>query len=209
MLVEALGLAAELDLAVAGLASDAAAFSTVPIAFNVSGQSLQNAAFLDRLIALLSASPSLRAGRMIIEMTETTEVENITEVRRAAEALRAIGVPFCLDDFGAGAADMRLLRALPADMVKLDGSYVSGVVHERRERGFVAGMVDIARAVGAAVVAERIETEVEAEALLAVGATYGQGWLFGRPAALPTARPTTLSQVPSTPRRRTVKESQQ
>ena len=51
-LVEALGLAAELDLAVAALASDAAAFSTVPIAFNVSGQSLQSAAFLDRLLAL-------------------------------------------------------------------------------------------------------------------------------------------------------------
>jgi EAL domain-containing protein (putative c-di-GMP-specific phosphodiesterase class I) len=186
MLVEALGLAGELDLAVAGLASDAAAFSTVPIAFNVSGQSLQSAGFLDRLLALLSARPALRAGRLIVEMTETAEVENIAEVGRAAEALRAIGVPFCLDDFGAGAADMRLLRALPVDMVKLDGSYVPGIVHNGRDRSFVAGMVDIARAVGAAVVAERIETEVEAEALLAVGVTYGQGWLFGRPTPLPT-----------------------
>jgi EAL domain-containing protein (putative c-di-GMP-specific phosphodiesterase class I) len=51
-------------------------------------------------------------------------------------------------------------------------------------------------------VAERIETEAEAQALLAIGATYGQGWLFGRPAALPTPRPMTLSQVPSTRRRR-------
>lgn len=188
MLVEALGLAAELDLAVAGIASDAAAFSPVPIAFNVSAQSLQSAAFLNRLLALLSASPAVRAGRMIVEMTETAEVEDVTGVARAAEALRAIGVPFCLDDFGAGAADMRLLRALPADMVKLDGSYVPGVTHNGRERGFVAGMIDIARAAEAAVVAERIESEADASALLAVGATYGQGWLFGRPAPLPSVR---------------------
>jgi len=192
-LVEALGLAAELDLAVAALASDAAAFSTVPIAFNVSGQSLQSAAFLDRLLALLSASPALRAGRLMVEMTETAEVEDITEVARAAKALRAIGVPFCLDDFGAGVADVRLLRALPASMVKLDGSYVSGVAHNGRERGFVAGMVDIARAMEAAVVAERIETEADADALLAVGVTYGQGWLFGRPGPLPL--PTTRRRM--------------
>jgi EAL domain-containing protein (putative c-di-GMP-specific phosphodiesterase class I) len=168
----------------------------VPIAFNVSGQSLQSTGFLDRLLALLSATSALRAGRMIVEMTETAEVENIAEVGRAAEALRAIGVPFCLDDFGAGAADMRLLRALPADMVKLDGSYVPGIVHNGRDRSFVAGMVDIARAVGAAVVAERIETEAEAEALLAVGVTYAQGWLFGRPTPLPTptSRQTTFGQ---------------
>ena len=78
-------------------------------------------------------------------------------------------------------------------MVKLDGSYVSGVAHNGRERGFVAGMVDIARAMEAAVVAERIETEADADALLAVGVTYGQGWLFGRPGPLPL--PTTRRRM--------------
>ena len=184
LLVEALGLAGDLDLAVAGLVGDAAAAAPVPVAFNLSAQSLQSAAFRDRLLGLLAASPAGRAGRLIVEMTETAEVEDIAAAARTAEALRAIGVPFCLDDFGAGAADMRLLRALPADMVKLDGSYVSGVARDGRDRGFIVGMIDIARAVNAAVVAEQIETEAEAATLLEMGVTYGQGWLFGRPAPL-------------------------
>jgi len=80
-----------------------------------------------------------------------------------------------------------VLRAITADIVKLDGSYVPGVTRGGRERAFVAGIIAIARAAGAEVVAERIETEAECEALAALGAAYGQGWLFGRPAPLPTA----------------------
>jgi EAL domain-containing protein (putative c-di-GMP-specific phosphodiesterase class I) len=186
VLVEALGLAGDLDRMVAGLASEAAATSTVPIAFNLSAQSVQNAGFRDRLLGLLATSPACRAGRLIVEMTETAEVDDIAEAARTALALRSSGIMFCLDDFGAGAADMRLLRALPADLVKLDGSYVAGVVRDGRERGFVAGMIDIAHAVKAAVVAEQIETEPEAATLLAMGVSYGQGWLFGHPAPLPS-----------------------
>ena len=80
---------------------------------------------------------------------------------------------------------MRLLRALTADIVKLDGSYVPGVTEPGREHAFVAGMVTIAKAVGAEVVAERVESEAEAETLAGLGVQYGQGWLFGRPGPLP------------------------
>jgi EAL domain-containing protein (putative c-di-GMP-specific phosphodiesterase class I) len=209
VLVEALGLAGELDLTVADLVSDAAAASAVPVAFNLSAQSLQSGVFRDRLLALLSTSHACRAGRLIAEMTETAEVEDIAEATRTAEALRTIGVPFCLDDFGAGAADMRLLRALPADMVKLDGSYVPGVARDARDRSFVSGMIDIARAVKAAVVAEQIEADLEADTLLAMGVTYGQGWLFGRPAPLPVSNPrrTIAGQLPNARRRGKSKET--
>ena len=193
MLVETLGLSDELDLAVADLASTAATSAATSVAFNLSSQSMQSSAFRDRLLALLSASPACQAGRLIVEMTETAEVENLAEAARTVAALRGIGVPFCLDDFGAGTADVRVLRAISADVVKLDGSYVSGVLRGGHERAFVQGMVDIARAAGAEVVGERIETEAEAEALQAVGITYGQGWLFGRPAPLPA---TTVGAAP-------------
>ena len=118
-------------------------------------------------------------------MTETAEVENLTEAARTVPALRGIGVPFCLDDFGAGTADVRVLRAISADIVKLDGSYVAGVLRGGHDCAFVKGMIDNARAAGAEVVGKRIETEAEAEALRAVWVTYGQGWLFGHSAPLP------------------------
>jgi EAL domain-containing protein (putative c-di-GMP-specific phosphodiesterase class I) len=189
MLVEALGLADELDLAVARLACDDAARTGMPVAFNLSGQSVQSAAFRERLHTLLTTNPARRAGLMIVEMTETAEIEDVAEARRTADVLRSLGVPFCLDDFGAGGADVRLLRALTPDIVKLDGSYIPGVTENGRERALVAGMVEIARGAGAEIVAERTETESEAEALRRVGVHYGQGWLFGRPGPLPVAKP--------------------
>ncbi|MGI4945898.1 MAG: EAL domain-containing protein [Janthinobacterium lividum] len=188
-LAEALGLSDELDLAVAGLASLAAAASSIPIAFNVSGQSVQSPAFRDRLHALLAPSRACRTGRLIVEMTETAHVENVTEAAQTSRMLRSIGIPFCLDDFGAGSADVRILRGVPAEIVKLDGSYIGGITQNGRDRAFVAGMVDMAIAAGATVVAERIEVEAEAEVLSLLGVTYGQGWLFGRPEPLPELWP--------------------
>ena len=185
ILVEALGLADELDLAVARLACAAAGKAGTPVAFNLSGHSVQNAAFRERLIRLLAASPACKAGLVIVEMTETAEIEAVAEADLTAKALRSLGIAFCLDDFGAGAADIRLLRALAPDIVKLDGSYIPGIAEDGRERAFVAGMVEIVRAAGAEIVAERVEIEAEAEALRALGVQSGQGWLFGHPGPLP------------------------
>ncbi len=183
-LAETTGLAGELDLAVAMRAVAAAATAPAPIAFNLSSLSLQNEGFRARLLKELAGAAK---GRLIVEMTETAEIEDVAAVRESAEALRGIGIPFCLDDFGAGSADMRILRTVPADYVKLDGSYVPGIVAPGRERDFVAAMAEITHAAGAAMIAERIESEAEADALHALGITYGQGWLFGRPGPLPTS----------------------
>jgi EAL domain-containing protein (putative c-di-GMP-specific phosphodiesterase class I) len=189
MQVEVLGLADELDLAVARLACEAADKSGAPVAFNLSGQSVQNNSFRNSLVKLLTASQARKAGLILVEMTETAEIEDFDLAKLTAEALRSLDVPFCLDDFGAGATDIRLLRALNPDIVKLDGSYIPGIVHDGRERAFVSGMVEIARAARAEVVAERVETEAEASALKRLGVQYGQGWLFGRPGPLPSTRP--------------------
>ena len=185
MLVEALGLSDELDLRIAQLACDQAARSDIKVAFNISGHSVQNPAFRDRLLDLLGKHAACRSGLAIVEMTETAEIEDLPEALLTGQALRGLGVPFCLDDFGAGAADMRILRAVTPDIVKLDGSYVPGIAAGGRERAFVAGMVEIARAMGASVVAERVETEEEAATLREFDVHYGQGWLFGRPDELP------------------------
>ncbi len=183
-LVESLGLAEELDLAVCGMAGQAALRARQCVAFNLSGQSLQSPAFREKLTALLEKSVARKSGLVMIELTETAEIEDLVEATRTAQTLRALGVPFCLDDFGAGTTDVRLLRALSPDIVKLDGSYVPGVARAGRERAFIAGMAEIARAAGARIVAERIETEAEAEALAALDVEFGQGWLFGRPGQL-------------------------
>jgi len=184
-LAETVGLSEELDWAVVETACEAAsAAAGARIACNLSGLSLQAPRFRERLCALFEAAPHL-AHRMLIEITETAEIEDEEEAGRTVDALRRLGLPICIDDFGAGAAAFRYLRAFRVDFVKVDGIYVGQAVENERDRGFISAMVDLARTVGAEVVAERIETEAQAALMRDLGVGFGQGYLFGRPGKLP------------------------
>lgn len=185
--VETSGLAEEFDLAVTEMSLQAATDADLPVAFNLSALSMQASSFRTRLLALLDAHSRRREGLLLVEMTETADVEDLAEIQRTVRGLRERGVRFCLDDFGAGATALQTLRVLPVDFVKLDGAYVRGITQPGRDRAFAAAVVDLAGAVGAAVVAEHVETEDQARVLRELGVGYGQGWLFGRPGPLPQA----------------------
>lgn len=184
---EAVGLTEELDCAVTDIALAALrAAPSASVAVNVSGLSIQSATFLERFLALLaSAAPLAESGRLLVELTETAEIDDMPAAARHIAALRAAGVPVCLDDFGAGAAAFSYLREFGIDYVKIDGLYVQRAGVGPRERGFVASMVELATSAGAEVVAEMIETEEQARLMQDLGAQFGQGWLFGRPGLLP------------------------
>lgn len=192
LLAETVGLTPELDLAVleTALAATAQLAEGQRIAVNLSGLSVQEGGFRDQILARLDAAPAARA-RIMVELTESAEIEDEESAQATLAALRARGVPVCLDDFGAGAAAFRYLKAFPLDYVKVDGSFVVAARRQDRDRSFVAAMVDLSLAVGARVVAERIETEQDAETMRQLGVHCGQGWLFGRPGPLPDlpARP--------------------
>jgi len=194
---EMVGLSEELDWAVLEMALVALrAAPQASVAVNMSGLSMQSAGYRDRLIrhlrslgAILGpASGAAGGGRLLIELTETAEIEDLTGAASAMADLRALGIPVCLDDFGAGAAAFRYLRAFQVDYVKIDGGFVRAAVTQARERAMVTAMIEIATSVGAAVVAETIETEDQSRLMAELGAQYGQGWLFGRPGSLPGSR---------------------
>jgi EAL domain-containing protein (putative c-di-GMP-specific phosphodiesterase class I) len=120
----------------------------------------------------------------MVELTESAEIEDEAAAAATLQALRARDVPVCIDDFGAGAAAFRYLKAFPADYVKVDGAYVRAAATSERDRSFVAAMVDLSLAVGARVVAEQIESEEAAQTMQCLGVHYGQGWHFGKPGPL-------------------------
>jgi EAL domain-containing protein (putative c-di-GMP-specific phosphodiesterase class I) len=184
---EAVGLADELDCAVADMALAAMRASPgVSVAVNVSGLSMQSEAFPARFLDLLATGGPLPGpGRLLIELTETAEIDAMAIAAANIVQIRAAGVPVCIDDFGAGAAALSYLREFKVDYVKIDGLYVQRATLGPRERGFVASMVEMANGAGARVVAEMVETEEQAALLRSLGAEFGQGWLFGRPGLLP------------------------
>jgi EAL domain-containing protein (putative c-di-GMP-specific phosphodiesterase class I) len=180
---EALGLAEELDLAV--LEQVLVALDAAPgcsIAANVSGQSMESEQFRRRLLQLLPAG-SYR--RLLIELTETAEVEDVVTATATLKRLREQNIGVCLDDFGAGATAFRYLRDFPVDYLKIDGGYVQGALRGERERNVVTSMLDLARSVNAETIAESIETREMARLMEQLGCTFGQGWLFGKAAPLP------------------------
>jgi len=184
-LAETLGMSEALDWAVVEAASAAARRGRgARIAANLSGLSLQSPGFRARLLEHLDREPML-CSRLMAEITETAEIEDEAEAVRTIAALRERGVALCIDDFGAGAAAFRYLRAFRVDLVKIDGAYLQNAMRSEQDRGILASMADLIRTVGARIVSERIETEDEAALMRSLGADYGQGWLYGRPGALP------------------------
>jgi EAL domain-containing protein (putative c-di-GMP-specific phosphodiesterase class I) len=182
---EALGLAEELDVAVLEKVLAVLAHSPeCSVAANVSGLSMQSLTFRKCLLDLL---PRGSYRRLLVELTETAEIEDVTTAVTTLDLLRASNIALCIDDFGAGNAAFRYLRDFRMEYVKIDGAYVQAALRSRRERDIVTSMITLARSMGAQAIAEMIETPEQANLMQELGCTLGQGWLFGRPAPSPAS----------------------
>jgi EAL domain-containing protein (putative c-di-GMP-specific phosphodiesterase class I) len=118
------------------------------------------------------------AGRVVLEITEHTEVQDY-ETLRAAIAELGDCVRLAVDDAGAGYASLRHILELRPSVVKVDRGIVAGVDRDPARQAVLAGIVHFARQAKCSLVAEGVETEAERDALLGVGISRGQGWLFG------------------------------
>ena len=98
-------------------------------------------------------------------------------------SLRNRGHACCLDDFGWGAAALQYLRALAVDIVKIDGTYVQEAGKSANGKAFLKSMASLCGDLGIVTVGEMVETNEMADLLVEVGVDYGQGWLYGKPAA--------------------------
>ena len=178
--IEALGIANALDLAVASRVLDAIEKSGEHIAFNISGATITSPASFGMLATLLARRRRL-APRTLIEITETAAIENLEDAARAVSALREMGYRVGLDDFGAGAASLNYLHAIPVDFVKFDGALIRKIGQSSRDDAMLAGMAKLCAELGVPTIAEWIESQDQAQAALALGFTEGQGRFFGAP----------------------------
>jgi EAL domain-containing protein (putative c-di-GMP-specific phosphodiesterase class I) len=149
------------------------------VAVNVSMQDLYSG--LPALISDALRRYGLPPGCLTIEVTERLLVVDGARVSRAAEEIHKIGVALSLDDFGTGYASIQQLRLLPLTEVKIDKSYVQGLVHDKAKAAIVRSVHDLATALGMSVVAEGVEDAATASALAQLPGVIGQGWYFGRP----------------------------
>jgi EAL domain-containing protein (putative c-di-GMP-specific phosphodiesterase class I) len=178
-LVEQLGIANSFDLAVALKAIAALKESSwASIAFNVSGATIASPESFGLLAGFLARERKL-ASRLLVEITETAEIADLVAAGQAVKALRDMGLRVGLDDFGAGAASLNYLHAMPVDFVKFDGEMIRKLGASERDDTLLGGMVRLCHELGVKTVAECLETEDQVRRATAMGFDYGQGYHFG------------------------------
>lgn len=132
--------------------------------------------FLDRVDA--SGFPR---GRLTVEITETGMIQELGCAADLLANLRGAGCRVAIDDFGTGYSSLSYLKALPLDYVKIDRALVADIAGNPRDRVVVRGVIDIARALGLAVIAEGVETPAQLALLAAEGCGWYQGFLRAGP----------------------------
>jgi EAL domain-containing protein (putative c-di-GMP-specific phosphodiesterase class I) len=115
-------------------------------------------------------------------MTEHARVTDYADLRRAIGALKAVGGRLAVDDVGTGFSGFAHILRLEPDSLKIDGAIVRDLDHLPGKRAMVEALVAFARAVGAIVIAEQVETADEVRALTELGVSHAQGYHLGRPA---------------------------
>ena len=151
------------------------------VALNISYQGVGNAEFmdwLDRMIARLYG----KTARLLIELSEFSCLRNIEAAQRAMALVRKHGAKFGIDNFGIDPQTVKLLRQMPPDYVKLAGGLIAEVATDENAYNIVLSITQMAHSLDVEVLAQNVESEAQAAALLAAGVDGGQGYLFGVPA---------------------------
>lgn len=153
----------------------------LPISVNISAYQLQQDNFTIRLASLLSAHPDVNPNCLELEILETSALNDISKVSQTMNVCHELGVSFALDDFGTGYSSLNYLRRLPAQLVKIDQSFVRDMLEDADDLAIVDGVIGLAKAFRRDVIAEGVETMAHGKALLKLGCELAQGYGIARP----------------------------
>lgn len=154
--------------------------SPLRTAVNISAVQLQNKNFLSEVNQILRDT-KLDPKYLEFEITESTLIYNFGNSREILNELRAMGIHIALDDFGTGYSSLSYLRNLNIDNLKIDRCFIRDIVKDKKNSDIVKGIVDMAHALGIAVIAEGVEDIKQLNILKQYNCDYMQGYLFSRP----------------------------
>ena len=150
------------------------------VAVNLSAIQLQRDAIAPVLDRALQET-GLSGSRFTLELTESAIVSDPDHIARTMEALKELGATLAMDDFGTGYSNLAYLQKLPIDILKIDRSFVTGMLADRDKVAIVRAILSLAQALGMRTTAEGIETVELGQTLAALGCSYGQGYAYARP----------------------------
>ncbi len=150
------------------------------VGVNVSPRQLQLASFADDVARTLRET-GLPAGCLKLEITEGVIMQDMEASIVVLGKLKALDIQLAIDDFGTGYSSLAYLKRLPLDVLKIDKSFVDGIIGDPEDRAIVKAIISLAKSLGLSITAEGIENAKQAAALNAWGCERGQGFHFAKP----------------------------
>jgi EAL domain-containing protein (putative c-di-GMP-specific phosphodiesterase class I) len=151
------------------------------ISVNLSPRTLESHLFHPGELKAIFHRNGIPLERVVLELTEREQVEDLDQLRKNVEACRRVGMRLAADDVGAGNAGLRLLSEIHFDIVKIDLSLVQGGMMHDPSHGVLRAIQELATQWQASVVAEGVETAAQLAVVRNLGMSAGQGYLLGRP----------------------------
>lgn len=168
----------------------------VAVAINLSQRQLTDAHATAALVEAALNNSGERPESLMIEVVEDLTSNDIRRSASAFAGLRSTGVGVVLDDFGTGASSLSVLTDMDYDGLKIDSTFVRGIVSNATARSVIESILAFGVKTGISIVAEGVESALQLQALNDIGCSLGQGFLLGRPAAL-TEEPGPAYHVPT------------
>jgi len=152
----------------------------LPIAVNLSGASMLEPSFEEAIFYSLSKLTT-DPKRLIIELTETWDIRDLTQAKHVLGRLSDAGHSLCLDDVGAGAASIRYLRAFETQWLKIDGDFVQAAMTSERDLVILRALLDLRLPLNVKIIAEGVEDTAAIRFVKALQFDAAQGYALGKP----------------------------
>ena len=166
-------------------ARQAAGLAAIHLAINFTPDSLLDSQFEAATFGEMVRAVGLEPRQITLECTEQQAVSDVGALVKQVKAFRRLGFGFAIDDAGAGYASFSLIAALRPSVIKIDREIASGIARDDAKQALVEAFVSFGGRIGARLLAEGIERRADLAMLTALGVDLGQGFLIGKPAAVP------------------------
>ena len=155
-------------------------YRNVKMAINLSAAQFANSALLPYLMELIELH-KVDARNIELELTETMLVADIERAVEVIQQIRALGCKIAVDDFGTGYSSLSYLKMIPSDIIKIDRSFIAGMLETESDRNIVSSTISMVRSMGQQIIAEGIEQPEQLFQLANMSCQYGQGYYISKP----------------------------
>ena len=164
------------------------------LSLNASARHLMKNGFIDEIRELIDMS-GIDPSQLEIEITESILIDSADKALQCINKLRDMGVKFAIDDFGTGYSSLSYLNKIPANLLKIDKSFIDKINANESSKQYVAAIISMGHIMGLDVISEGVEEEEQLEALRSIDCDFIQGYIWGRPMSAEDAEKLVTSMI--------------